>query len=110
MIDVSSGLKWAMMSQSVVLMTKPKYTSWAMEELLEPWVHYIPLNDQLDDIDEKVQWMIDHTEEAKRISRRANLWILDIYYHPNAMEDNKRINEEIVRRYRMHFRATKGLL
>ena len=36
--DVASGLKWALLSQSVVLMAPPKHTSWAMEELLEPWV------------------------------------------------------------------------
>jgi hypothetical protein len=36
--DVASGLKWALLSQSVVLMPPPKHTSWAMEELLEPWI------------------------------------------------------------------------
>lgn len=36
--DVASGLKWALLSQSVVLMSAPKHTSWAMEELLKPWV------------------------------------------------------------------------
>lgn len=36
--DVASGLKWALLSQSVVLMPRPKHTSWAMEELLQPWV------------------------------------------------------------------------
>ncbi len=36
--DVASGLKWALLSQSVVLMPPPKHTSWAMEELLKPWV------------------------------------------------------------------------
>ena len=36
--DVASGLKWALLSQSVVLMPVPKHTSWAMEELLQPWV------------------------------------------------------------------------
>ena len=36
--DVASGLKWALLSQSVVLMPEPKHTSWAMEELLLPWV------------------------------------------------------------------------
>jgi hypothetical protein len=36
--DVASGLKWALFSQSVVLMPPPNHTSWAMEELLEPWV------------------------------------------------------------------------
>ncbi len=36
--DVASGLKWALLSQSVVMMPPPQHTSWAMEELLQPWV------------------------------------------------------------------------
>jgi hypothetical protein len=42
--DLSSGFKWALLSNSVVMTQDLVYTSWAMEELLEPWVHYIPLN------------------------------------------------------------------
>ena len=58
--DVSSGLKWAMLSQSVVLMPfPPTFCSYAMEELLEPWVHYIPLDRNLRNVEERVQWMID---------------------------------------------------
>jgi Glycosyl transferase family 90 len=41
--DISSGLKWALYSNSVVLMPKPTFTSWAMEERLVPYVHYVPL-------------------------------------------------------------------
>lgn len=106
--DVSSGLKWAMVSKSVVLMPPPRFTSWAMEELLEPWVHFIPIRTDLADVTEKTQWMLDHPAEAQRISHRANLWILDLYYHPDAMKDNRRINEEILRRYQSHFRYKGG--
>ena len=67
--DVASGLKWALLSQSVVLMSKPTHTSWAMEELLEPWVHYITLNDKATDMEEKMQWVIDNDkEEAWKIA------------------------------------------
>lgn len=103
--DVSSGLKWAMVSKSVVLMPPPRFTSWSMEELLEPWVHYIPLRTDLSDVEEKTRWMLDHQAEAQRISHRATLWVLDLYYHPDAMEDNRLINQEVLRRYRTHFRS-----
>ena len=43
--DVSSGLKWQLYSNSVVFMRKPKIVSWAMEDKLEPYVHYIPIKD-----------------------------------------------------------------
>ena len=105
--DVASGLKWALLSQSVVLMPIPKHTSWAMEELLEPWVHYIPLNDNATDVEEKMQWVVDHDEAARRIAERGSMWMEDLVFHPDAAEDDRWIQEEIIRRYRKHF--SKGL-
>lgn len=101
--DVASGLKWALLSQSVVLMPPPKHTSWAMEELLEPWVHYIPLNENATDVEEKMQWVIDNDEIAQRISERGTLWMEDLVFHPDAAEDDRLIQEEMMRRYRAHF-------
>jgi Glycosyl transferase family 90 len=101
--DVSSGLKWSMVSNSVVLMPPPTFSSYAMEEMLEPWVHYIPLQPDLTDIEPKVQWMLANEAESKRIAHRAKLWILDLYFHPDAMTDAKMINEEILRRYKLLF-------
>jgi hypothetical protein len=102
--DVASGLKWALLSQSVVIMPPPKYTSWAMEELLQPWIHYIPLDDFATNIEERMQWVIDNDEEAQRIAERATLWMEDLVFHPDAQEDDRLIQEEIIRRYQTHFR------
>lgn len=101
--DVASGLKWALLSQSVVLMPVPKHTSWAMEELLEPWVHYVPLDDEASNVEELMQWVIDHDAEAQKIAERATLWMEDLVFHPDAAEDDRLIQEEIMRRYQAHF-------
>lgn len=101
--DVASGLKWALLSQSVVLMPPPKHTSWAMEELLQPWVHYVPLDDFATNVEERMQWVIDNDEQARRISERATLWMEDLVFHPDAKEDDRIIQEEILRRYEAHF-------
>ena len=101
--DVSSGLKNAMLSSSVVLMPKPLFTSWAMEELLEPWIHYIPLLPDLSDVEDKVAWMLQHEAEAQRISYRATLWIKDLVFHPTAAQDEESIMKEILKRYSQHF-------
>ena len=105
--DVASGLKWALMSQSVVLMPPPKHTSWCMEELLEPWVHYIPLDESATNVEERMQWVVDHDEDAQRISERATLWMEDMVFHPDASQDDRLIQEEILRRYEAHFVATE---
>ena len=101
--DVSSGLKWALRSRSVVLKTKPTLTSWAMEERLEPWVHYIPIRSDLSDVEEKMQWVLEHDRESRAIAIRGALWIYDLLFHPDAEEENRWINEEILRRYRALF-------
>ena len=40
---ISTNLYWAMSSNSVCIMPKPKYESWFMEGKLEDGVHYIKL-------------------------------------------------------------------
>jgi Glycosyl transferase family 90 len=85
-------------------MTQPStYTSWAMEELLEPWMHYIPLNEDLSDVEEKMQWIIDNDDEAAKIAHRGTLWISDLIYHPDVGREDDKIFDETFRRYKTHF-------
>ena len=107
--DVSSGLKWALYSNSVVMTQTPTKTSWAMEELLEPWVHYVPLNDDLSDVEEKMQWIIDHDDEAQQIAYRGKLWIHDLVFHPDATTDEALIFDEILRRTKAHYMQNPNL-
>lgn len=102
--DVSSGLKWALLSNSVVLAGPPTATSWAMEALLVPWVHYVPVRQDLTDVEEKMQWIIEHDEEAQYIAKRGSLWIKDLLFHSQSEPDNDAINREVLRRYAAHFR------
>lgn len=97
--DVSSGLKWALFSNSVVLMPPPTFTSWAMEELLQPFVHYVPLNKELTDVESKMQWILNHDEAAQQIAQRGKLWIQDLVLDDNARSDDEWIQNEIIRRY-----------
>jgi Glycosyl transferase family 90 len=118
--DISSGLKWALFSNSVVMMPEPQMTSWAMEEMLVPWVHYIPINVYKDnddtaenlrtDAEEKMQWVIDNDEKAKEIAKAGKLWIADLFIHPDAKNDEIQILDEIARRYVSHFVPVKNVL
>ena len=50
--DVSSGLKWMLFSNSVVFIPHPiTWESWAMESLLQPFVHYIPIHANMTNIE-----------------------------------------------------------
>ena len=98
--DVASGLKWSLLSESVVLMPPPTRTSWAMEELLEPWVHYIPMFPNGSNAEQMIQWVGDNDEKAQRISERGRLFMYDLLYHPDAAREEREVKAEIARRYR----------
>lgn len=101
--DVASGLQWALRSNSAVMMPPPKFCSWSMEELLEPWVHYIPLDPSFKDTEEKMQWVLDHDEEARMIAHRGSLWIKDLHHHPDSEQENTEVNRLILERYQRLF-------
>ena len=73
--DVASDLKWKLLSNSVVIMPTPRRTTWFMETLLEPWVHYIPVQDDFADLSERAMWALAHPDECKLISWQATLWV-----------------------------------
>ena len=101
--DLATGLRWSLLSRSVVMMPPPERTSWAMEEWLEPWTHYIPLNRNLTNVEEMVQWILSNDKEARRIAERGALFAYDLVLHPSAKKDDDDVKREILRRYRQFF-------
>ena len=73
--DVASGLKWMLYSNSVVMMTKPTICSWAMEDQLEPFVHYLPLKDDFSNLEEIYQWAINNEDACIVIANNATRFI-----------------------------------
>lgn len=73
--DVATSLKWMMSSKSLVFMQKPKYETWFMEGRLIPNHHYVIINDNLSNLEEKIKYYIDHTEEALKIVDNANKYV-----------------------------------
>jgi len=67
-----------------------------MESLLEPFVHYIPLDDDLSNLDEMVQYCIDNDNECEKISERATLWMYDFMFSSQSKLDEEEIKRRIV--------------
>ena len=65
--DVATNLKWISQSNSLCLMTKPKFESWFMEGTLKPGIHYVELRDDYSDLPEKLDHFLAHPEEALEI-------------------------------------------
>lgn len=72
--DVATNLKWAMSSNSVCVMSKPKYETWFMEGLLQPGVHYVECKDDYSDLPDKIEYYLNHQEAALEIVKNANKW------------------------------------
>ncbi|WP_240455656.1 glycosyl transferase family 90 [Halomonas faecis] len=73
--DVATNLKWAMASNSLCFMTRPKFETWFMEGTLIPAYHYVELKDDYSDLEEKIHYYTHHPDEAKAIVRNANRYV-----------------------------------
>lgn len=72
--DVASNLKWVMSSNSCAVMPRPTYETWFMEGRLIPNYHYIEIAPDYSDLEEKIRYYSEHTEQAEAIAHHANAW------------------------------------
>jgi hypothetical protein len=70
--DVASNLKWIMSSNSLAVMTRPKFETWFMEGRLVPDHHYVLVRDDYADLEEKIRHYSRHPEAALQIIENAN--------------------------------------
>ena len=73
--DVATNTKWIMSSNSLCFMTKPKFETWLMEGKLIPNFHYVLINDDYSDLEEKIDYFIANPMEAENIIHNANNYI-----------------------------------
>lgn len=99
----ATTLAWALYSNSVVIMPTPTTNSYLMEEMLEPWIHYIPCEADFSDLKKKIKWVLQNNQKAKKIAERATLWIHDIYMSDEAMRDNHEISKFVLERYKQFY-------
>jgi len=76
--DVATNLKWALSSNSLVFMTKPKFETWFMEGKLIPNYHYVLLLDDYSNLEKEIEYYSDskNFSKAKKIIRQANSYTL----------------------------------
>ena len=74
-VDTATSIKWVMSSNSICIMPKPKYETWFMEGKLEANVHYIEVNEDFSDAEEKIEYYLKHEDEALKIIKNANNYV-----------------------------------
>lgn len=73
--DVASNLKWVMSSNSIAVMPRPTCETWFMEGKLTPNYHYIEIKDDLSDLEECLQYYIEHPDESQQIINHAHEYV-----------------------------------
>jgi hypothetical protein len=73
--DVASNLRWVMSSNSLAVMPKPTCESWYMEGRLIPNYHYVLINDDYSNLEERLNYYIENTNEALQIIQNANAYV-----------------------------------
>ena len=70
--DVATNLKWIMSSNSIAISPPLKMETWYMEGTLKPDVHFIGISENYENLEEKLQYFMDHENEASEIIKNAN--------------------------------------
>lgn len=74
-----------------------------MEGTLEPFLHYIPINEDMSNVEEMLVWAESHPDESRLIAERSTLFIYDLLFHPDAIEDERLVIEGIMEVYENNF-------
>lgn len=93
--DVATNLKWIMASNSLAIMPKPKFETWFMEGTLIPDFHYLSIDDNFENLEEKIEYILQNPTFAKEIISNAN------HYTENFMDKpmEKLLNYLVVKKY-----------
>jgi len=93
--DVASGLKWALASNSVVLMPRPRFQSYACESLLLPFIHYVPVRPDLSNLLSQLDWCRANPERCEKIASWSRRFIAPFANEKATLE----ITAELMRNY-----------
>ncbi|MCA3443294.1 MAG: hypothetical protein INF52_07945 [Rhodobacter sp.] len=110
--DVATGLKWMLFSNSAVLMPRPTCESWACEGELVAFEHYVPVKDDLSDIEEVFDWCLTHPDSCEEIAHNGKRYIEAFLDTARETEILRRIISAYLSKapYRLRFGPMERLL
>ena len=73
--DVATNLKWVMSSNSLPVMPVPKFETWFMEGKLIADTHFVCIQDDYADLEEKLNYYIKNTDKALKILQHAHQYV-----------------------------------
>jgi hypothetical protein len=73
--DIASNIRWALNSNSLCLMRKPRFETWFSEGLLREGEHYVRVKDDFSDVVQKVEYYERNPDEAEYIISNAQKFV-----------------------------------
>jgi hypothetical protein len=91
---IASNHQWVFGSGSVPIMITHPDNNWWFKEYLKPMENYVPINYDLSDLKEKIDWLINNDNEAKKIMENAMILSETLFSHEGQSEylKNKILN------------------
>ena len=83
------GMYWKLYSGSLVLMVESAFEQW-YSELLVPWEHYVPVKDDLSDLQERIVWCRNNDLTCRAIAERAVRLVRDHVNYAEAVRYTRR--------------------
>lgn len=68
------GFLWRLLSNSVTFKQETDNEQW-FYDYVKPWVHYIPVKQDLSDLLKKIDWVKTHDQEAKKIADQSTKFV-----------------------------------
>ncbi|GEM_PF-4222983 len=80
-----SGCFRKLLSGSLLFKVESSWEQWYYDKI-RAWEHYIPVKNNLSDLEEKVAWAVDNDSEAKAISENARQTAMNITFQDTVKE------------------------
>jgi len=68
---IASSLQWTFASGSVPILVTHPGNDWWFKRYLAPMKHYVPVAYDLSDLEERIEWLVTHDDEARAIAENA---------------------------------------
>jgi len=73
--DVATNFGWVLNSNSVPIAIPPTIEAWFCYRFLEPYVHYLPLDADLNNLEELMYWCEENNEDCRQIAENGKAFM-----------------------------------
>lgn len=67
-----TGILWRMLSNCTVFLQETKNIMWFYSQMV-PWIHYVPIKEDLSDLMDKIIWAHQHDKECQKIALQGQI-------------------------------------